>query len=118
MTCERLTESVSQPCRRDSSLAFQIPTEDLRSRLVPECDAKLIFRLRTPDGQEVVERMWVQITGYTETGYAGVLDNEPKSEAAPLRFGDRVEFQPEHVIEAMPPERWSKEHGWQQPPGS
>jgi hypothetical protein len=77
----------------------------VRTRLVPECDAKLIFTMRRPDGQEVVERMWVQITGYTETGYKGVLNNEPQTDGVPLSLGDRVEFTPDHVIDALPPER-------------
>ena len=56
--------------------------------------------------------MWVQITGYTETGYKGVLNNEPQTDGVPLSLGDRVEFTPDHVIDALPPERWSKEQGW------
>ena len=95
---------------------FQIPDEDVRSRLVPECDAKLIFTMRTPDGREAVERMWVQVTGYTDTGYAGVLNNEPKTAGVPLSLGDRIEFGPDHIIDALPPERWSKEGGWEQRP--
>ena len=51
--------------------------------------------------------MWVQITGYTEWGYVGVLNNEPKMECAPVALGERVEFGPEHVIDALPPENWN-----------
>lgn len=85
---------------------------------MPECDAKLTFTMRRPDGQEVVERMWVQITGYTETGYKGVLNNEPQTDGVPLSLGDPVEFTPDHVIDALPPERWSKEQGWKEHPGA
>ena len=97
---------------------FEIPDEEVRARLVPECDAKLIFTMRRPDGLEVVERMWVQVTGYTETGYKGVLNNEPQTDGVPLSLGDRVEFTPDHVIDALPPERWSKEQGWEERPGA
>lgn len=94
---------------------FEIPDEEIRSRLVPECDAKLIFTMLTRDGREVVERMWVQITGYTNTGYVGVLNNDPKTDGVPLSYGQRIEFQPLHVIDALPPERWSPEKGWTEP---
>jgi hypothetical protein len=65
---------------REAPATFEIPDEETRTRLVPECDAKLIFTMRLPNGREVVERMWVQITGYTSIGYAGVLNNEPETD--------------------------------------
>jgi hypothetical protein len=34
-----------------------------------------------------VERMWVNITGYTEAGYVGVSDNEPRTPGAPIALG-------------------------------
>jgi hypothetical protein len=49
----------------------EIPDESIRRRLVPGCEAKLIFTLRTPETQHV-ERMWVHITGYTHAGRIGV----------------------------------------------
>lgn len=88
---------------------FAIPGEAIRSRLVPESHAKLIFTLRTPDGSHTVERMWVRITGYTEDAYEGELANDPETEDAPLKFGERVEFHPDHVIDAQPPENWNPE---------
>lgn len=89
---------------------FEIPDKAIRHRLVPGCEAELIFTLRTQDGQEV-ERMWVRITGYTDTGYVGVLNNQPRTEGAPIAHGDRVEFGPDHIIDAMPPENWNPESG-------
>lgn len=86
---------------------FAIPDEELRQRLVPESHAKLIFTLEKPDGTCVVERMWVRITGYTEDAYEGVLDNEPQTAGVPVSLGDRVEFHPDHVISALPPENWN-----------
>lgn len=89
---------------------FEIPDAELRSRLVPESDAKLIFTLRGRGGPRV-ERMWVRITGYTDSGYVGVLNNHPETPDAPISFGDRVEFEPDHVIDALPPEGWNAETG-------
>ena len=53
--------------------------------------------------------MWVRITGYTDIGYAGVLNNEPQTQDAPIGLGDRVEFEPDHIIDALPPENWNPE---------
>ena len=53
--------------------------------------------------------MWVRITGYTDIGYAGVLNNEPQIPDAPIGLGDRVEFGPDHIIDALPPENWNPE---------
>jgi uncharacterized protein YegJ (DUF2314 family) len=55
--------------------------------------------------------MWVRITGYTETGYVGVLNNDPRTIDSPIACGERVEFMPEHVIDALPPENWNPETG-------
>jgi len=84
---------------------FALPDQSIRERLVTGIDAKLIFSMRAPEGV-VVERMWVQITGYTKTGYAGVLDNEPHTKGTPLALGDRIEFGPEHIIDTLPPANW------------
>lgn len=83
--------------------SFEIPDEELRLNLVPESDAKLIFTLSGRDGLQV-ERMWVRITSRTDTGYVGVLNNEPGTPDAPIKLGDRVEFRPDHIIDALPPE--------------
>lgn len=89
---------------------FDIPDESIRRRLVPGCDAKLMFTLCTKTGDHV-ERMWVRITGYTDIGYAGVLRNEPRASDAPVTPGDRIELGANHVIDALPPENWSPETG-------
>jgi uncharacterized protein YegJ (DUF2314 family) len=89
---------------------FAIPDEAIRSGLVPGCDAKLIFTLRGVREMQV-EQMWVRVTGYTDTGYVGTLNNEPELEGAPISLGERVEFEPGHVIDALPPEDWNPETG-------
>lgn len=69
--------------------------------MVP-CAEKLIFTLRGAEGRQV-ERIWVQITGYTESGYVGVLDNNPRTAGTPIAAGQVVEFGPDHIIDALPP---------------
>jgi hypothetical protein len=92
----------------EAAESFEIPDESIRSRLVPGCEAKLIFTLRGHDGPQV-ERMWVRITGFTDPGYAGVLNNVPRTQDAPIGLRDRVEFGPSHIIDALPPEDWTLE---------
>jgi uncharacterized protein YegJ (DUF2314 family) len=46
---------------------------------VPTLDADA---LQGHDGPQV-ERMSVRITGYSETGYVGVLNNDPRTTGAP-----------------------------------
>jgi len=87
---------------------FEIPDAAVRSRLVPTSDAKLIFTLRGAKGSQV-ERMWVNVTGYTATGYIGVLNNEPRTPDAPIALGQVVEFGPDHVIDALPPANWNSD---------
>lgn len=89
---------------------FEVPDEAIRSRLVPTSDAKLIFTLRSETGPQV-ERMWVHVTGYSDTGYIGTLNNEPRTRDAPIGLGHVVEFGPEHVIDALPPANWNPEKG-------
>jgi uncharacterized protein YegJ (DUF2314 family) len=90
--------------------SFEIPDVSIRSRLVPGCDAKLIFTLQGCDGLQV-ERMWVRITGYTDTGYSGVLNNEPLTTGAPIALGEQVEFGADHIVDALPPNNWNPETG-------
>jgi uncharacterized protein YegJ (DUF2314 family) len=104
----RLENGVERHARAPDT--FEIPDESIRSRLVPGCDAKLMFTLNSPDGPQV-ERMWVRITGYTRTGYVGVLTNQPRMASSPIARGDRVEFGPDHVIDAVPPENWDPKTG-------
>jgi hypothetical protein len=92
----------------ESPSTFEIPEEAIRTQLVPGCDAKLMFALRGRD-EVRVERMWVQIVGYTDTGYAGVLNNEPRIAGTTLSLGDRVEFEPDHVINTLPRANWDPE---------
>ena len=45
----------------------------------------------------------------TDTGYVGVLDNDPRTAGAPIASGQIVEFGPEHIIDALPPANWNPE---------
>ena len=46
---------------------------------------------------------------YTDIGDAGVLRSEPRASDAPVTPGDRIEFGPDHVIDALPPENRNSE---------
>ena len=85
---------------------FWIPSREARRGLYPGCGVKLIFRIDTPDGDEV-ERMWVVATQRDADGerYMGVLDNTPFSEFAPGRLepGFELPFEPRHVVDIGDP---------------
>lgn len=106
MTGWELDSGVERQAERPYT--FEIPPEAVRSRLVPWCFAKLMFRMQTDDGERV-ERMWVKITGYRETAYVAELINEPASAGAPVHKGMEVEFLPDHIIDCEPPENWNPE---------
>jgi hypothetical protein len=45
--------------------------------------------------------------GSTDSGYAGVLNTEPRTQDALIGLGQHVEFGPNHIIDALPPENWN-----------
>ena len=51
----------------------------------------------------------MNITGYTDTGYVGELNSEPRTPGAPIALGQVVEFGPDHIIDALPPANWNPE---------
>jgi hypothetical protein len=38
-----------------------------------------------------------------------VLNNAPRTAGTSLVLGDRIEFGPDHVIDALPPANWDRE---------
>jgi uncharacterized protein YegJ (DUF2314 family) len=56
---------------------FDVPSVEMRQRLQPGDLIKVHFRGVDSDGEEVVERMWVEISEVETSGYVGRLDNEP-----------------------------------------
>ncbi len=89
---------------------FQIPTRQRRETLAPAAAAKLLFYIETRHlGQVVdrgVDRMWVIVKARTQSGYVGVLDNDPgTAENLRLREGDTITFGPEHIAEIASPPR-------------
>lgn len=83
---------------RENPDTFWIPAKHRREYLKTGAIVKLIF-----DGKE---RMWVTVTERTKTGYEGTLSSIPADlqTAGKLRYGDVVEFGPEHVIDIFAPE--------------
>jgi len=62
---------------------FWIPSKVLRDGIVPGQAAKLIFRIRDPDGDAedapATERMWVYVTGSEGDVFEGRLQNVPRT---------------------------------------
>lgn len=84
--------------------SFFIPPRERRESLKIGDHVKLLFEGPTRSGDKICERMWVEVTSVTASGYAGELLNEP-SEIPSIRAGERVVFGPEHVAAyAWPPE--------------
>jgi uncharacterized protein YegJ (DUF2314 family) len=82
---------------REASSTFWIPDAIERQSLCIGQIVKLIFRIDL--GHEVkVERMWVQVTARSASGYIGELDNDPYC-TTEIRAGEIVLFEPRHVID-------------------
>jgi hypothetical protein len=73
---------------------FQIPPQSARESLRSGDQVKLWFHLLDdwPD-----ERMWVIVKDVRPGCYVGVLNNHPFTDC--VRFGERVQFQPDHVLD-------------------
>ena len=84
------TLSNAEDLNRENPLSFDIPSRDKRGSLEQGDTVKLIF--------DSIERMWVDVTEVTETGYVGLLANIP-SGIKTIVWGGEVEFGPEHIIE-------------------
>lgn len=81
---------------------FCIPGELEREGLQIGDFAKLVFEICTDKENErfVIERMWVVVTARIESGYVGVLDNDPREihENDQLWSGAELPFSARHVI--------------------
>lgn len=83
---------------------FFIPSRARRESLQRGDFAKLIFRIALESGEDAFERMWVAITSRTDTGYIGILGNQPSQidENDVFWLGAELPFRPEHIVDAMP----------------
>ena len=90
---------------------FQIPPRAVRESLFTGDGAKLLFDIETRESGRIVDRgvdrMWVIVKARTESGYIGVLDNDPgTAENLKLHERDLVVFGPEHIADiGRPPAR-------------
>ena len=95
-----------EACHAASPDRFAIPDVQRRSGLQPGDLAKLIFRISvdSPDEPVAVERMWVIVRERTDSGYFGILDNDPYFIAAneDLWRGIELPFSARHVIDISP----------------
>lgn len=80
----------------ESPETFWIPERTDRDSLQPGDCAKVIFKTYTGD-RISGERIWILVTGRVGDMYVGTLNNEPY--IIGKRFGDRVCFRAEHVID-------------------
>jgi hypothetical protein len=86
---------------REAPRTFLIPDLALRKILQPGDFAKLIFEIAV-EGEEypAVDRMWVIVSERTDSGYIGMLDNQPGPISANniLWLGTEVPFDYRHII--------------------
>ena len=86
---------------------FWIPDRAVRENLRIGQAAKLLFRIRSADGNEIgVERMWAIVVERMGNHYLGILDDEPASTGpAHLHAGTEFLFTAVHVIDIDDPPR-------------
>jgi hypothetical protein len=87
----------------EAPATFEIPSLRARKGLQPGDYAKLVFRILVDGDEEPVsvERMWVIVRERRESGYYGILDNEPDgiAENDDLWVGTELPFGPRHIID-------------------
>jgi hypothetical protein len=86
----------AEECHAQNPETFWIPDKEDRNSLQPGDFAKVIFKTYTGDNIQG-ERIWVRVAGRVGDTYVGTLGNDPFIIAK--RFGDRVHFRAEHVID-------------------
>ena len=89
-------------CHRANPDSFEIPSKTAREQLQPGDAVKLLFDIETKESGKLIDRgidrMWVIVKCRMESGYVGVLDNDPgAAENLRLRESDTIIFRPEHV---------------------
>tara|TARA_R110001592_G_scaffold97519_1_gene279368 strand:+ start:2648 stop:3259 length:612 start_codon:yes stop_codon:yes gene_type:complete len=78
---------------------FYKPSPQVIAQLEPGNQVKLIFSFDSddPDAPQA-ERMWVEITGKSENGFSGYLDNDP-AYIKDLKHRDPLKFEECHIID-------------------
>ena len=92
------TLSNGEDLNRKNPDSFGIPPRKQRESLKVGSTVKLIFDNK--------ERMWVNITERTESGYRGTLSNIPAG-IRTIQQGDMVDFAPENIIDIFGREQLS-----------
>lgn len=80
---------------------FELPDEWNRQHISVGEWAKLMFCFPV-NRYPVVERIWVRVTEVSDSGYRGVLDNNPTNTEF-IRSDEQIAFEPRHVISIYPP---------------
>lgn len=95
---------------------FPIEPREAREKVGVGDLVKLIFEFELEDGVRGGERMWVEVTRRTASGYEGALRNEPVYSEHGLSFDDAVQFGPEHIAQdECPHVHPEKEHAQRMP---
>jgi hypothetical protein len=85
---------------------FRIPPREKREALTAGDGAKLLFEIETGQNGRIMERMWVIVQARIDSGYIGVLDNDPVSaKNLSLHAGAYITFGPEHIASISVPPR-------------
>jgi len=91
----------SGEAQADKWSSFEIPSYEARSQLRKGVYVKALFAFK--DGER--ERMWIEVTGGSSTGYVGTLLSTPASvDERILKTGTEIKFDPSHVIDIDDPE--------------
>lgn len=87
-----------RPIRKDAPYTFFLPTAEEIMALRPGDLVKLTIRGSPPGREYGAERMWVILDSLGPEEWTGRLDNHP-FDMPQLRAGERIRFQPFHVID-------------------
>ena len=97
---------------REAPANFHIDPRESREKVGIGDLAKLVFEFDLKAGGRGAERMWVEVTRRTDSGYEGALRNESVHSEHGLSFDDTVQFGPEHVAQSECPHKHpEKAHG-------
>ena len=83
----------------DARYTFYLPSTEVIEMLSVGDIVKLVFLCDVENDKGwSAERMWVQITGITDSEFEGFLDNEPYY-IPDIKAGDKLVFQARHIIQ-------------------
>ncbi|MFT3997626.1 MAG: DUF2185 domain-containing protein [Asticcacaulis sp.] len=85
---------------REAPYTYYIPSPERCEAVQPGDWVQLVFRSHPAGLKYDAERMWVEVTGKTGTGYEGRLDND-SYDMPQLKAGQSVRFEAFHIISIL-----------------